>query len=485
VESISQKISKYAIPAFLVALIAHAPWHDSLFFGQRPPLSSNPASFLSLITTSGLATFGFLFLFFLVSIPSLFTVIKKQLLNSLDILILGWFLYVIFDTHFWDKSSIIGLAHQIGFCLGLFHLNHRYHLISNRKLLDSILPAILFFSFTLAFVLPQIILIKNHPPFLLFYRTVRFVGWTGEGHPLGVGGFTVAMWAAIKLFNDRRITPISLLGFLAALAGIYFNVSRIASLSSAIMLISFAAISFRNPGTRSIRIPFIVLALLFSSTLLSKQSISKSFTSTYRNKPTIYELTKKIDPRESGKHIKDSLMSGDPSKIENAIVTNGRADALNILYAHQIRNRITGLGSGASRRLLKVEGYSTPELGSDLARIFIEYGYVGFTYFAIMLFMFAIGSGSPAIFPIFAGLSTVMLTEIYLLIPTYGYLCLLMSGMILPYRETLLTIPIRRLLSSKTIGPKQPSPTKNNPDPVYASNGPEPSFQSHLGETSL
>lgn len=416
----------------LFFILAYAPWHDALFLGQRPKLSTFGISFLSGLTTSGL--FNIICLC-LVSILFLWrwlpSVIYKTKISLLEILVLAWPVYSVARIEFFSSAALVFVGNSIVLSfLFLIFLRKKYFMKEINFLRTwglLILTVSYFFALSLPFLFP----VEGYSVFAKLGPIYRYRGWLGEGQPIGFLGLVICVWSSVQIVLNKKISYLTLFALVLGMTGIYSNVLRIALLSVVVFYLAvFISLVFYFDGeSKKLKSLFFTLIccsfLMFFSGNFLKKSIDGGYIDPDTHDSGPSSLTKVYG---NNQHLEKIVLEKDLRRIDAFIVTNHRAVNFEILWRNSKHKRLFGIGTGGSKSVLEKEKSAITVLGSDYMRIFIELGVVGLIFFFAINIVIVTNQKDPLLLSLMIAYWVVLSTDVFLILPAFGYVPLFFAG---------------------------------------------------------
>jgi len=367
--------------------------------------------------------------------------------------VLAWPAWVLFNTRIIDSSSFVVLANSFLFSiLMLIIIRQQGRSIEFDSLAKNGLK-VLTISYALAFILPLVFSIDGYRTSELFLPVVRYRGWLGEGQPLAFCGFNMIVWAGLRVTQLKRWDVWSIAAVLFGFTGIFFNVLRIALLAAIAFLLVASVVSERKRDLpRHVFLSFFALAGIFTAQFGWGPFFTKMTHSGYLESAIFQEIegengnlrmVEVYPPMPVNASLMNLFTDGkgfdsiskDLKTLDRIIPTNHRSSSYQFLLAHSKETRVFGAGTGFVRRVMRDEHFTVPEVGGDYMRIYIEQGIFGLSLFLLLgCFLFYLYLETPLV-AIFASLGVIMLTDVFQIIPTFGYVPLLMAAVAYNFRS--------------------------------------------------
>jgi len=444
----------------LIVYLGYTPWHDAITLGQRPALNitflgNYFGQVFGSVTSAGAANIIWIILTFVSLLCLLIPTLKIRKLKKIEILVLGWPALMLLNFRELNNSSLIVFGNAILFTTFLIFLI-RIDLLENaRNILAKYGYFVLLLSYTAAIFLPMLVPLEGYSIYQDFLRVPRYRGWTGEGQPIGFGGVILAVWSLLRILNYPKLKWIGIFGFTLGLFGIYLNGLRIGLIG--VIVASICALYTSGFRSYRIKIATIALTVIVGSSLffVGKFQTKNFYQTLFDPNYDLSELDLRMFRLQLQNEVSEFLektFGSDMSikksdditftwegverfhgvkKLDNLVATNGRARTFYYLW-HKSKNAgPMGMGLGFVGNTLKSDKTHPPQIGGDYFRIYFEMGWVGLLYFLIMISTLILRYRKSHYLIPLGTLVAIFLTDIVLIIPTFGYGPILLSAAII------------------------------------------------------
>jgi len=421
-----KKISSNLIAnLFILAFIAYGPWHDAFFKGGRIFIGLNIGS-LQNITSSGILN-----LFWICGLTAclagpLWESFKRHKPQLIDVILVGFPLITLFGLRTIDSPAIISIENSFFLSVVLLFVHRRNDLADHFSFTNKYLFPVFLISYGFAILLP--LLVDGQNAFRKFEEITRFVGWVGEGTAISLCGLALEVLGSYWFLKHNSIKSkwFGLLAVGLGFVGIHLNLHRSALVTSGIFFGVLAAFSLR----KQIKVPLLVFTLLTVICCLS------FFTGRFAAKSRFSWARLAAPPAAAqmvAEETKDAAtLEAEAKRIElvqsiesKLISSNGRIEIAVFLLEKIKGNYIFGLGPGATSRLIRIDRsllpHQTTQAQNEYVRILVDSGLVGLGWFLFILLAFIITYRKDVLLGIFLSFCFCILTENFLLFPSFGY----------------------------------------------------------------
>jgi hypothetical protein len=411
-------VSLSLLPSFTLLLaVAYAPWHGALFLGKRTPVGIN-LPVLERLTWPGLCNVVLI----AASTAALIALAIKTRPKLSAFSTWGPFLPLLLGLAMLreiDHLSLVSIQNLGLLSLLTYVIAHRHRCYDELQPL-KVAPLVLISSLSAAMILPRLFQREGADIYWSFFAVERFTGWTGEGTPLAFAGTLVLLGSLSGLLklrsNTRGTNSLFLIG--AALGAYTIAVTVHRGSLLALFTGLFVALFFSNQIQARFKIATSAALLLLGIAVATQSSsfrLKNSLVFDKRSDNTVnYEVRAKT------------------TFLDRIINTNGRAEAFDRLNFEMDTpfKVMLGNGTGFAPRLLRYIEFNSPEPGSDLTRIWIEFGLLGFLVFGTWGAILFRSLKKHALSLGYLGVGAAyMLTENVLVTPSFGYFPILLFAL--------------------------------------------------------